>query len=262
MRRLKILTVFIVLFTFWTGSVFAAPYHEEPEWVKEEHHNVPVFVDSKGNPHQNLYINHNHTIIVDTYYMKWAQPAIVFCAEKGYLDGMLSSKYFLSPQSWIDKCDLAILLGRMEAIDYKKYTQEVFSDIKFSDFDLSEDYENTDWYYNLSPYYINWAGKEGILQGTGQGLLGNNEITREHIAVMIDRYVEKYTSLYEGVNFSHTAVSFKDEDKIAGWAKESIRRLAAIRLINGDHLGFYNPKDNTNRAQICQIIYNIAQRGN
>jgi hypothetical protein len=237
---------------------YAGCYAGPPSWAYEVNDNVPEFVDVDGNPIPNLYIERNQMIIADTYDVRWAQPAIAYCAEQGYLDGMLSRKHFFSPRQAVDKLELAIFLGRIESIDYRQYSEEAFSDIRFEDFDLLVEYDYTDWAFNLSPYYVNWAAQAGILLGTGQGTLDNNEITREHIAVMIDRYIEKFTPLYKGLE-SDESLSFQDRDQISSWAKESISRLSVINLLNGDNNGNFNPKSLINRAEICQIIYNISE---
>ncbi|WP_312647263.1 S-layer homology domain-containing protein [Aminipila sp.] len=83
-------------------------------------------------------------------------------------------------------------------------------------------------------------------------------MTREQAATIIDRYIAKNTSLYNSVKLDNS-LSFKDENEISSWAKESVERLSKIKLFNGDEKGFFNPQENISRAEICQIIFNLAK---
>lgn len=228
-----------------------------PSWDYEHNGNIPEYVDEDGNPIPNITINDEMTLV--DVYGKWSQEAIVYCAKQGYLDGMFTRKYFFSPSAGIDKADLAILLGRMEKIEYSKYTKDYFSDIQSKNYDLSGSYDYSDWYRNYIPYYVNWAGEEEIFKGSGNGVLNNAEgFNREQAAAIIDRYIASKTSLYDGVKFDQN-LSYKDQAQISSWAKDSVRRLSTIKLFKGDSNGFFNPKGDVTRAEVCQIIFNIER---
>lgn len=231
-----------------------------PSWDYDHNDNIPERVDKDGNPIPNISIG-DKMILVDVY-GEWAQEAIVYCAEQGYLDGMLTRKYFFSPKQGIDKSDLAILLGRKEKIDYSKYTECYFNDIRFEDYDLSGPYDYSDWYRNYSPYYVNWAGEEGILKGSGNGTLNNAEdFNREQAATILDRYIAAKTTLYDGLRLDQD-LQYKDQGQISSWAKDSVRRLSAIKLFKGDSNSLFNPREGFTRAEACQIIFNIEQAEN
>lgn len=266
MRRLIIGGIFVLIVVLGMSLISFADSSDlsessdfpgVPSWDYDHNDNVPGFVDKDGNLIPNIYIG-NNMILVDVY-GKWAQEAITYCAEQGYLDGMLSRKYFFNPESGVWKSDLVLFLGRKEGIEYSRYAEDCFSDIKLEDYDLSGSYDYSDWYSNFSPYYVNWAGAEGILKGSGQGILNNIEgLTREQAATIIDRYIVKKTTLYERVKFDE-ALNYKDQDQIADWAREGVERLSKIKLFNGDQNGRFNPKKGFTRAEVCQIIFNLAK---
>ena len=231
-----------------------------PSWDYDHNDNVPGFVGDDGNIIPNIYIG-DDMILVDVY-GKWAQEAITYCAEQGYLDGMLARKFWFSPEVGVSKSDLAVFLGRKESIEYSRYTEEYFYDVKLEDYDLSGTYDYSDWYSNFSPYYVNWAGSEGLLLGNGQGGLDIIEgMTREQAAIIMDRYIMKRTSLYDGVKFDGT-LDYKDQDKITDWAREAVERLSKIKLFNGDPNNCFNPQNYLTRAELCQLIYNLEQMEN
>ena len=249
-----------------TSCANASDASESPDsfrglpWDYYNSNNAPGYVDEDGNIIPNIYIS-DGMILVDVY-GHWAQEVITYCAEQGYLEGMLIRKYWFNPEMFVYKYDLAIFLGRKEGIDYNQYTEEYFSDVKLEDYDLSGTYDYSDWYKNFSPYYVNWAGTEGLLLGNGQGGLDNTEVlTREQAATIMDRYIMKKMSLYDGVNFDG-ALDYKDQDKITDWAREAVERLSKIKLFNGDPNNCFNPQNYLTRAELCQLIYNLEQMEN
>ena len=141
----------------------------------------------------------------------------------------------------------------------KQKLRNYFSDIQSKNYDLSGNYDYSDWYRNLTPYYVNWAGQEGILKGSGNGALNNAEsFNREQAATILDRYIASKTTLYDGVKFDQDLM-YKDQDQISNWAKDSVRRLSTIKLFKGDSKGYFNPRGGFTRAEVCQIIFNIEQ---
>ncbi|MHC1723280.1 MAG: S-layer homology domain-containing protein [Aminipila sp.] len=257
MKRLIVWGMLLLIGALGMSSTCYADFEGVPSWAYEANDNVPGFVDKEGKPIPNIYIKEG-MILVDVY-GTWAQDAIVYCAKQGYLDGMLSRKYWFSPSSYLYKSELAILLGRKSSINYMQYKEDFFKDIKVSDVDWNNEYLSL--MDKVAPYYVNWAGSEGILKGSSQGVLNNDSLTREQAATMIDRFVAKNTNLYDGLKIDGE-LSFKDKEQISSWAKESVERLSKIKLFNGDEKGFFNPQGNISRAEICQIMFNLAKNQN
>lgn len=266
MKRLMIKGIILLIGILCTASIsladtvdlMASPNSADvPPWDYEHNDNIPQYVDKDGNLIPNITISDKITLV--DVYGNWAQEAIVYCAKQGYLDGMFNRKYFFYPSDGVSKIDLAILLGRKEKIEYSKYTKDYFSDIQSKDYDLSGSYDYSDWYRNYTPYYVNWAGEEGILKGSGNGLLNAAEgFNREQAAAIIDRYIASKTTLYDGIEFNQ-GLLYKDQDQISSWAKDGVRRLSAIKLFQGDTNGYFNPKGGFTRGEVCQIIFNIEQ---
>lgn len=259
MKRLIFWGMLLLIGALGMTSICYADSEGVPSWDYEHNDNVPCRVDENGNQIPNIYINDN-MILVDVY-GRWSQKAITYCAKQGYLDGMLIQKFDYNPCLGINKAELSMLLGRKAKIDYSQYKKDFFTDVKLQDCDLSGTYDYTDWYINFTPYYVNWAGLDGILKGNGQGALNNSELDREQAATIIDRFVEKHTNLYDSLEFDGD-LSFKDKDQISSWAKEGVGRLSEIKVFNGDSKGFFYPHQYLSREEICQIIYNIAKKQN
>lgn len=257
MKRLIFWGMSILIGILGMTLICYADFDGVPSWDYEHNDNVPCRVDEKGNQIPNIYIN--DTMILVDVYGKWSQEAITYCAKQGYLDGMLVRKFDYNPYSYVDKAELSMLLGRKAKIDYSKYKKDFFTDIRLQDYDLSGTYDYTDWYVNFTPYYVNWAGLDGILKGNGQGALNNSELDREQAATIIDRFVEKHTHLYDGLKFDED-LSFKDKDEILSWAEEGVVRLSKIKVFNGDSKGFFNPHQSISREEICQIIFNLEKQ--
>lgn len=257
MKRLIVWGMLLLIGVLGMSSTCYADFEGVPSWAYEANDNVPGFVDKDGKPIPNIYIKEG-MILVDVY-GSWAQDAIVYCAKQGYLDGMLSRKYWFNPNSYLNKSELAILLGRKKGIDFSQYKVDFFSDLKVSDF--AEYDEAVVGAFKLTPYYVNWAGSEGIIMGSSKGVFNDDSITREEAATIIDRYIAKNTSLYDNIKLDNS-LSFKDENEISSWAKESVERLSKIKLFNGDEKGFFNPQQNISREEICQIIFNLAKKQN
>ncbi|WP_312647262.1 hypothetical protein [Aminipila sp.] len=162
MKRLIVWGMILLIGALGMSSTCYADFEGVPSWAYEANDNVPGFVDKNGNQIPNIYINDNMTMV--DVYGNWAQEAIVYCAKQGCLDGMLSRKYWFSPSSYLRKSELAILLGRKKGIDYSQYRVDFFTDISVSDYAMYGEYSTL--MDKAAPYYVNWAGSEGILKGS------------------------------------------------------------------------------------------------
>ena len=73
-----------------------------------------------------------------------------------------------------------------------------------------------------------------------------------HMAVMIARTMEKFKIQPEKKN----VVSFDDDDKISDYAKESVKLMKSIGLIEG-YNNEYRPSDNLTKAEAAKVIAGI-----
>ena len=55
-------------------------------------------------------------------------------------------------------------------------------------------------------------------------------------------------------------MTFKDNDKIAGWAKKAVDRVSDAGLMLGDDKGNFNPKSALTREEMAVILERLLDR--
>ena len=167
----------------------------------------------------------------------WYEAAVLYARANGFFDGTSATTF--EPDGPMTRAMFVTVLGRMagvEAADYAGATD--FIDVA----------EGT-WY---APF-VKWAARYGITTGTGNGKFSpDGRITREEMAVFFVRYFETFDAMPK----ADTTVTTKpaDLDEVSSWAQESVLKLWALGLLNGDGKSF-DPKAKATRAQtaaLCQ----------
>ena len=168
----------------------------------------------------------------------WANTSIKFLADRGIINGMSDTEF--APNNNITRAEFITLLAKLDNINENKYKAENFTDVP-----------GNAWF---NPY-VDWASKTGITSGTSNATFApNDNITREQMAVMIERFCEyKQFSL----NNSKDKINFLDNDNISSYAKDSVLKVQQAGIINGRTNGNFAPKDNATRAEAAQIIYTM-----
>ena len=105
---------------------------------------------------------------------------------------------------------------------------------------------------------MQWAKNNDVVSGFEDGSFRPNEyITREQLAVMLCNYMEhKKIKLDNSIN----SKMFNDEEKIASWALESVKQLKKMQILNGKSDNMFDPKANTTRAEIAQVVMNMLEK--
>ncbi len=190
---------------------------EEKKNIENKSNNSTQFNDTKGH---------------------WAKTAIDYVVSKGYFAGL--SKTEFGPNKAITRGQFVSVLGRMLNVNVNDYKDQNFKDVK------------SGMYY--SPY-IAWANKVGIVSGVGQGKFApDKELTREEMAVMMTKFL-KISG--KNLNAKGKTNAFKDDAKIQGWAKDSVKEMARLGLVSGMGDDNFAPKSPFTRAQVAQVLYNI-----
>lgn len=168
----------------------------------------------------------------------WAKTAIDYVVSKGYFAGL--SKTEFGPNKAITRGQFVSVLGRMLNVNVNDYKDQNFKDVK------------SEMYY--SPY-IAWANKVGIVSGVGKGNFApDKELTREEMSVMMTKFLKLSG---KNLNAKGKTNTFKDDAKIQGWAKDSVKEMARLGLVSGMGDGNFAPKSPFTRAQVAQVLYNI-----
>ncbi len=160
-------------------------------------------------------------------------------AAKGYEDGTFGVNNKITRAEFVK-----ILLGGFE-IASEEITEE--TEMTFGDVVAN------DWFAK----YFETAYAEGIVLGDENGNANPNAyITREEIAVMISRLVEKQGKILPK-NVAYEA--FDDEDAVSSWAYTAVAKMKMAEIINGDGTGNFLPKNNATRGECAKMIYTTVQ---
>ena len=89
------------------------------------------------------------------------------------------------------------------------------------------------------------------MQGLGNGSFGADEkLTREQMAAIIYRVIKDKGYTPEN---AQTYQAFADEGKISGYAKDAVKALFEMKIVNGSN-GSYLPEANATRAEVSAIL--------
>ncbi len=186
---------------------------------------------------EDLVLGYNPKKFADTA-THWAYKNIEFLAAREIIRGK-SEKEF-DPQGIISRAEFAQILAALSGEDLDKYNASEFSDT-----------DKNSWYAKS----VAWAKEKGIINGNGDGTFApNNPITRQDMAVMIERYMKiadkKPVENYE-------AVAFNDIKTVSPYAKNAVNHMQKTGIINGaaSNGGYmFNPLKNATRAEAAVMI--------
>ena len=164
----------------------------------------------------------------------WYYTAVMAMAEKkavnGYSDGAFR------PNNNISRAEVAVILYRL-AGSPETETAASFFDVKAEDWCAKE---------------VAWAAKEGIVNGKGDGKFDPNaNITRQDLALMLSRFVEKI--LKKTLPAAAEAPAFADNAAIGAYASEAVYQLQKAGIVSGID-GRFLPLECASRAVTCQML--------
>lgn len=170
----------------------------------------------------------------------WATDAISHLASKGVVNGKEENKFY--PADNITREEYAKII----VLAFGLYNEDAICD--FVDVDAQS------WSYK----YIASMYGYGAINGYNDGSFGATKpITREEMAVMLYRVMQKQSRLEFA---SELKTNLYDYNEISDYAKNSVVSLNYNKIIAGDEKGYFNPKNNATRAEVCKMIYNSLNR--
>jgi len=168
----------------------------------------------------------------------WAKESINYVYGKNLFNG--TTAYEFGPNQSMTRGMFITVIGRLAKADIKD-TATGFSDVS-----------QTDYY---APY-IKWAVDNKLVSGMGNNIFAPNQaITREEMAVILANYMKM---LGNEVNIQ--SFEFNDEEKISIWAKESIKLIQSLGLIQGKGNNNFDPKATSTRAEVAIIIQRLLSK--
>lgn len=171
---------------------------------------------------------------LDVNPMDWFWEAVVFCREKGLMNGV-SEKEF-APRDTMTRGMLATVLYRMEG------TPTVTAENPFTDV------EEDSWY---GPAVL-WAAQEGLVEGYGDDKYGPTDyVTREQLATILWRFDGAIQP--DGVG-----EDYLDEEEVSDWASQAVDWSAENNIILSLNLNFFDPKDNAMRSELAYALMNYV----
>lgn len=166
----------------------------------------------------------------------WGRESIDFAVGRGLLSGTSDTTF--SPNAVMTRGMLVTALGRLASVDVKGYTTSSFTDVKAS---------------TAFQPYIEWAYKNGIVQGTGDNRFApDRAVTREEIAVIFANYAKSsgYT-----LPMIRGATDYADASGIEDAYKSAVVSMQQAGIMMGDSGNQFHPKSDATRAEIATMLY-------
>ncbi len=189
-----------------------------------------IYIEQQG---ANSTVSSPEAVFNDVSDSHWAYPSIVNMKNKGVINGFEDGSF--KPDASVTRGQFVCALIKFLNTPVATY-QKTFTDVS----------EN-DWYAS----YIQTAYNSGYVMGDGATFRPNDTITRQEMAVIVSRVLNK-----EGT----AEMKFTDTDKISEWAKQSISNVLALGVMTGNSDGSFAPLAETTRAQMAVILERISTK--
>lgn len=170
----------------------------------------------------------------------WAKDNILFVTQRGVFTGIGNGKF--GPDLPLTREMFVTALGRLAQADVSAYQQSSFSDVKEDAYSMG---------------YIEWANKNSIVNGIGNGKFAPNQaITREQMASII----QNYTNII-GVTLPkvHTENTFADSAELSAYAKEAVKQMQMAGVLSGKTGNLFDPQGNATRAEVSAVFKRLVE---
>lgn len=183
----------------------------------------------------------------DAYY-----DSVAFVCANGIFNGTSSNKF--SPTMSMTRAMFVTAVGRLaeksQGIDIKNnsaYQTSSFKDVSKTDAEIS---------YAIP--YIEWASRNGITQGVGDGKFDpKTPITHAQMYTFMYRYAMFVEKLNPSV--SNIRITVSDKNDIPTWAEDAVKFATQSSLIISSG-GRITPNDNALRWELATIIGGFAKK--
>lgn len=177
----------------------------------------------------------NSRSFADVKETDWYASAVDFAAGHGLYNGTGADAF--SPKASMSRAMLATVLYRLEGTPIAA----VDALTQFADGSTV-----TDW----AKDGMSWAVTQKILAGTdGGALAGDENITREQLAVMLVRYAKVC-----GLENKSTNTAAVAGQGVSGWAVDAMAWAVEMGLLKGDENGVLHPQNAASRAEVAIIL--------
>ena len=172
----------------------------------------------------------------------WAEAYIDYLAARGVVNGVGDGKFM--PQNPVTRAEFVKMLALLSGDEIQPVTESRFKDV-----------DTNSWY---APY-VSWASEKGYVFGVSDTAFApNDKITREQIALIIQRFADKEEY---GLASKNDGKVFADSTDISGYARDAVTFLSTTDIISGRNNNLFAPKDSATRAESAKMLAVLLHTG-
>lgn len=172
----------------------------------------------------------------------WAELSIEALAARGVINGI--GEGFYGPDRPITRADFVTMLVRMLGLQGSA-ANDGFSDV-----------DEAAYYYEA----LGIAQELGLIQGQGDGRFRpDGTITRQDMFTIVSRAGSMLGLLQTEETDPEKLDAFRDSDRVAGYARESVARLITLGLVEGNG-NQVRPEANATRSETAVFLYRILNK--
>lgn len=174
----------------------------------------------------------------------WYYNAVKYCYENKYMSGTSATTF--TPNGTLTRAMFVTILASLSGDDIASYETKPmpsFTDMK-----------NGEWYVNP----VKWALDKGVTAGMGDVFGVNSPLTREQMAVMLEKFAVMQNPLADGKTSENALNKFGDSDTVSDWARDAVAFVSTYGIYEGtavkDGAPYFSPKSNATRAMAAVVI--------
>ncbi|TLS53851.1 hypothetical protein FE782_00375 [Paenibacillus antri] len=180
----------------------------------------------------------------DDLFGHWSKDAVEVLASRHIVDGVNERKFV--PNQFVTRAEIAKLWAEtLESVAGNELPQvekkQIFMDVP-----------PNAWYFP----YVQAAASYGLVQGSAGKFRPNDPVTREELAVLISRLLERLkVTLNED-----TELPFKDASGISSWALQAVKQVYGEGAMIGVSPSEFAPKAKTTRGEAAMALFRILDK--
>ena len=181
----------------------------------------------------------------------WYYSPVMYVYDKGLMLGTSTDPMLFSPNTNLTRGMAVTVLYRMAAVEKNA---ELTGDNDASNSPLQtpgfSDVAEGAWYADA----VNWAARNGIVQGYGDGRFGpNDNLTREQMATILYNYC-KLKGIDISVGEDTNILSYQDAFDISEYAVPAFQWACGAGVIAGKPGGYLDPRGTATRAEVATVF--------
>ncbi|SEB27564.1 DUF4073 domain-containing protein [Paenibacillus sp. 276b] len=166
----------------------------------------------------------------------WAQVLIQEAHQKLLVNG--DQEGYFHPLQQVTRQEAAVALAKIMGLELSETVSSSYSDVASDSWSVSA---------------IEAVKKVGWMQGSQGTFRPKDVITREELATIISRATQ--------VDASEGLSALKDNQKISGWAKDSVSSMISSGIMTGSN-GSFHPQTPVIRQELAAILLRVDEKAN